>query len=444
MDGQIYSAVSQDLATGKAGGLWQLQMSETFFKQYHDQVPVFMWVQAIFIWLFGNSHLSESIMSVCIVIANVLMMRKLWKSLMPGEIGEHLSWMPVLFWASIPLAMWVLANNMIEMLMGCFALAAVTVITLSLPKEKFKVLPLLIGGGFIWLATFSKGFQGAFPVVTIILYLMVWPSRITKTRALLGTLIIVSVPVIITAVLWMFDGPREYLQIWFSDRIAHSFSTDSTRAIQPHWFLAWRLFRDIVPALILIIIPMVIVALRKKWKAVDSSHKAHYYFILIGLSGMLPLMLTTEQRSFYLGTSLPFFGIGFACWAAPYFYTLTRNLKVSEASAKIWKVGGVVAIIGALVFSSFSIGKFSRSPEELADAKAIGEYLPNDQTYGVVIVGSREFLGHAFMARFYDISFDQEWEGYEYVYTPLTHELDSTQYELVPMELNMHRLYRKR
>jgi hypothetical protein len=440
-DGLNYSAVAQDLARGE-NGFWSLQLSETYNAKFLDQLPMFIWVQSLFFRVFGDSFYTEGIMASCLVILNVLLMRRLWKHFFSGSrIADKYAWMPVLFWACIPEAMWVYSNNMIEMLMGFFVLAAVAVIAPSLREGNLKIAPLVLGGVLIWCAAFCKGPQGVFPIITIAAYYIVWPERISFRKAVLGSLIITAIPVAITAVVLLFEPARDYTNSWFGYRVVHSFSETNTRGLQPHYNLAWRLFSELIPCYILMTLLAVSVGVRKQWRQINSRGRNHWFFLLIGLSGSLPLLLTSEQRGFYLGTSLSFFALGLASWSAPMFLVLFGNVKISARAANMWKVGALIAVIGAVSFASTRLGTYSRDEKVFADSHLLGTYLGRGTMAGVVFKGSRENSFQAHIARYYDIDLDLVIEDKEYIITPISYTLHDDAYELVDLKMNQHRLY---
>ena len=164
--------------------------------------------------------------------------------------------------------------------------------------------------------------------------------------------------------------------------------------------------------------------------------------MLIGLSGALPLMVTLEQRGFYLVTTLPFFAIAIAMWLAPRLTTLISNIPVEHKGLNIAKVTTLLLLLISIVFSVTRVGKFKRDEGILKDIYAIGTivhqkniiYMPKDMT--------NDWSTICYFERHFDISLETDNERpYFIIRKDLPRTLIPDNYKLYPLQTNVLDLY---
>ena len=129
MDGVLYTAVSHNLANG-IGTFWFPSFSFNNLagiqNSFHEQPPLVFGIQALFFKLLGDSMYVERFYIFLCLLINILLIKKLWELIFKGD--EHtkaLSWLPVLFWISIPVCFWSFSNNMHENTVSIFILASI-------------------------------------------------------------------------------------------------------------------------------------------------------------------------------------------------------------------------------------------------------------------------------------------------------------------------------
>ena len=108
-----------------------------------------------------------------------------------------------------------------------------------------------------------------------------------------------------------------------------------------------------------------------------QPYRNHFlFFFLIGISASFPLIVTMEQRGFYLVTSLPFFALALAALAAPSVSAAMQKIDLSGKGFKIFRIISVVLLSGAILFSALQIGKTKRNETMLHDIYLIGPRIP--------------------------------------------------------------------
>ena len=143
-----------------------------------------------------------------------LLINSLWKSVYKhDEKLKRMGWLPILIWITIPDCFWSYSNNMHENTMGIFILLSVLLTWKFLESNNENFISLILSGSCIFMATFSKGIPGLFPVTVPFLF---WIStrRIRFSRAILYSTILLVIPLLIYAILICFNESRESLSIY--------------------------------------------------------------------------------------------------------------------------------------------------------------------------------------------------------------------------------------
>jgi hypothetical protein len=104
----------------------------------------------------------------------------------------------------------------------------------------------------------------------------------------------------------------------------------------------------------------------------------------MGISSSLPLMVTLEQRGFYLVTSLPFYAIGIAAISASHISAAVGKINIQKNSFKRIKWISVFLLCCSVIFTFLQIGKCSRDEEMLHDVHLIGKIIPKGTILGSV------------------------------------------------------------
>ncbi|HMW75995.1 MAG TPA: glycosyltransferase family 39 protein, partial [Saprospiraceae bacterium] len=175
-DAVLYSAVSHNLAIG-FGNFWFPQYSTLNLEgipSFHEQPPLVFGIQALFYKLLGDSMYVERFYTLLMIVLHILLIRYLWKNIFPdNERYMAVGWLPVLFWILIPVGYWSFRNNMIENTVSVFTLCSVIVSYKNVQSDGKNILLWLASGFFIFLATFSKGVPGFFPITFPFIYWLV-------------------------------------------------------------------------------------------------------------------------------------------------------------------------------------------------------------------------------------------------------------------------------
>ncbi|MDL2228146.1 glycosyltransferase family 39 protein [Odoribacter sp. OttesenSCG-928-L07] len=435
-DGIYYAAVSKNLSHG-LGTFWKPYFNE-MVPEFLGCPPLMFGIQSIFFNIFGDSFYVEKCFSVLTFFISGLIIMLLWKEITGSKRNNAL---PLLFWICFPLVTWASTNNLLENLMTIFILLSILFYFKSINKNKnwfLIVMGIMISLGFL-----TKGFPALFPLALPLFYQIIF-----KRKHLIMNYLIIILSTILPLILLMMVVPqftesfKTYLNIQVIDGILNQ-STVATR-----WYILYKFLQEIIiPVLILV----VLIAFVLKFKNIKTllpdtySKKIVLVLILLGLSGVFPLMISMKQRGFYLLPVFPIFSILFAMISAPMINILKDKIE-NKYSILVKSINILVLTIG-VVLCLLQINKIGRDKDILTD---IYKILPELETHSIVSIDSSmhyEWTLFAYFARYKNITLDTKWKKYEYLLIFNDKKLIdkyTDEYELLSLDTNTLLLFRQK
>jgi 4-amino-4-deoxy-L-arabinose transferase-like glycosyltransferase len=447
MDGVLYASVSNNLAQGY-GSMWFLKFSDLGFAgnpTFHEHPPLVFWLQALFFKVFGNGMYVERAYSLLTALITACLMYKSWKLIHKGEPKiAQLSWISIFMWMLIPVSFWSYQNNVMENTMGIFIMLSFYFTLKALHFEHKVYLNLIFAGIFIFLASFSKGVPGLFTLGLAFFYWFVF-RKFSFGKMVLYSLILLSVPIALYALIILFPEANQSLSVYFFERLLGRTTAQPT-VDHRSWILI-RLFMEILPLIIVVAIALPIMKWRKvKLNLNRSRYQMVAFLMLIGLSGSIPIMLTMVQKPFYFSSSLPFFGLAFAMFIAPGLSEGISKIKTTTRSYKVFYGITLVCLLGVFVVAAFQKGKASRNPDVIHDMYLVAAEVPNHSTIDVSVDMWNEWDMQCYMVRYWNISWDHNEEGkndFFLLNRSLDYQLDST-YQKLDLPTLKYDLYKRK
>jgi len=158
-DGILYISVSKNLADG-LGTFWDPHFNKVW-PLFREQPPLYFGLLAIFFKVFGTGMYTERIFSFTLLLLTAVYIHKIWRLIVPNIMKQH-SWLPLLFWISIPVIFWSYANHVEETVMCLFVLISVFHLYKALFSNERVLINLVLAGIFIFLQVLRKVFKGYF------------------------------------------------------------------------------------------------------------------------------------------------------------------------------------------------------------------------------------------------------------------------------------------
>jgi 4-amino-4-deoxy-L-arabinose transferase-like glycosyltransferase len=408
MDGLLYTCVGKNLGNG-VGTFWDPRFSATYMQSYHEQPPLMFGLLAVFFKILGTGLYTERIYCLLLSIACFFTFRFVWNEIFHNsENRRRQFWLPALFFFCSPVTFWAYANNVEESTMVVFALLSVGFQLRGIRTAGNGTVWFLLGGVAVTLSTLCKGLQGGFPIILPLLWFITVRS-ISFRKAFVANFLVVLIPVLFYLFAALYEPARNSYLSYFHDRIETTFSVSETATTSSRFFLLFELLLDLLPALA--ISAVLTLSLRRFSKELRS---AAVFFFVLGMSGIIPLMVTLEQRGFYLVTGLPFVVIALALPLTAAAERLTQLVTERMIASRILNSLAVLTITGTLTAAILLAGTPKRDKDMLHDVRIIGTIVPKGSIISTDPVSASNWSLLGYLNRYHDVSVNRSGAVMEY------------------------------
>jgi hypothetical protein len=413
LDGILYATVAHHLARG-IGTFWFPIYSKTVLvghSTFHEQPPLGFAIQALFYRIAGQGLYTERIYTGIMLCLTAAMIAGLWSRIHRNDRDiAAMGWLPVLLWIVIPVCSWSYRNDMCENTMGIFTLAAMWLLYDNMDRAKPSFLRYIMAGAIIFCASLTKGIPGLFPLAFPVLYLIT-TRRASPAHALYATACILITLVAIYLIILSFPDARSSMHIYVYERLLGRVKGDPT--VGSHFSIIGSLLGELLIPLILC---MIVAVYQRVRPAVQKQTKLDpvFLFLLIGLSGSLPLMLTKVQKAFYFVAALPFFAIAAALYVAPIMSSLVAFISGRVALYRGIAISGIIALLVVLGISVHVAGTPYRDQDMLHDIYIMGDHMGRGTSISATEVVKAQFSIQCYLMRYFDISYSNPGEAIRY------------------------------
>jgi len=442
LDSMLYTCVSHNLSKG-IGTFWFPVFSPTYHNSgspfFLEHPPLVFGIESLFYKILGDSMYVERFYIFLTICISAFLIHRLWKIIFINDDElKRMSWLPILFWITIPSCSWSYSYNMMEDTMGLFCLSAVLSSFKAAESNKNRPGLLLLSGFFVFLATFSKGVPGLFPLSVPFLY---WLTIRKKTflNTLISSIVILIVPVVIYLILFNLAQSKESLTFYITHRLLVRIQDNPT--VSSRFNILFRLVSELIPQMTLVGFVILITKIKKYNLHLFRNLNYSVFFIVTGLSASAPLVLTLVQRGFYLVPSFPYFAIGFSIIISPVIFFARENLNNNPKKRKVLLGLSIVVFLLALVFLASQKGKAERDKDMLHDVYAIGKEVPENSS--ITITPDLVSVVECYFIRYFNISL---WvnDPKEYYLTMKTSGFHNEAYEKLKIDTKLYDLYRRK
>ena len=419
--GMDNAIVSQRMAEGFED-FWMPSLSSPGNPDRQNYLPLGYWLESKWYAVFGdNSFMAEKVYSVMTYFILAALIIWIWTL-----IGHHrrTGWLPLLCWITIPIVSWSATNNLLESTMTMFILLSVAFMI-----KGYKALHILrarkavdkrtgryqmsrmawvfLSALMMELAFLVKGFSGLFPVILPFLYwLMVRRERVVVPIVTTSLILIVWMTTLFVVI---FVSPDTYSHLY--NYLHHQMigGVLHVKTVESRFYILYVLLsQGVIP--ILVMLTICILRLKSRpfyhhlffWRFGNkltadqiNRNKTGWFFFILGLSGIVPIMIGLKQQEFYIVPTLPFFAIAMSCLI----YNLIEDWLENMNKVAEYVLGGLAIIIfgSALVLNISSIHKVNSNHVLIGDMKIILPYLDEGETICV----SREIMESPEIAEFF-------------------------------------------
>ena len=381
-DGVTYASISRNMAEGQ-GTFWNPYYTQTVYPEFRQHPPLALGMEALVFKAFGDHLWVEKTYSVLMFFLSALLIALIWKR---TTNNLRWAWLPLLFWLAMPLVTWSVTNNLLENTMSVFVLLSVYLMIISYQRNhKFW---LMLSAVTLLLAFLSKGFTGLFPLVLPILY-CAFDQKRKWIQGPIDSLILVLSLAVFTGVLFLVFPQslpyfKDYIQLQVIGGGLHEVTVTS------RFYIVFSLLQQLIVPFMMALTLVILKIKNKSNKKIfefPPDRAWFYIFLILGLLGVLPIMVSVKQRDFYMLAALPFFAL--ACGHIILSMLTLWLPKITPSVRKWMTLGACCIMLLGLVLNTVHIGKYGRDEaliEEVkqriaeADGKNTIEITPDEYT----------------------------------------------------------------
>lgn len=410
MDAMLYTSVARNLAEGN-GTFWFPHFNLIGLKgipTFHEQPPLTAGIQSLFFVVLGDTMYTERIYVLCALALHILLIIAIWRLIVHHHPERKLGWLPLILWIIVPVVFWSFRNNMHENTMGIFILLSVYLYLKSRSVFRYSDLYVVLSGVSIFLASFSKGIPGFFPVVIPFFHWICF-RRTNLGRTIRDTSILILIPVVFYSAFMLFPVSRSSLILYVQQSLF--FRIHELPTVDNRFYIVFRLISELLLPFILTAVLYFILYFHSGYRSSRETFMRSLFFLFLGLAGSVPMMLTLVQKSFYLTPVFPLFAIGLGILIAEPLSAWTRCVMTKKRSSVMTWISGLL-LAAVFLFSVSRIGRTSREKEVLHDIHLIGNYLKGATEVSVPVALWNDWSLQCYLMRYYKISLDQDHDDY--------------------------------
>ena len=398
LDGVLYACISRNMAVGM-GSFWNPFYTQTIGPVFHSHPPLAFGLEALFFKLLGDHWWVEKAYSALTFLLTALLIALIWKR---STNNFRWAWLPLLFWIAMPLITWSATNNLLENTMSVFVMLSVYLMIVSYQRN--SKLWLFLAGITLFAAFLSKGFTGLFPLVFPIIY-CIFDDKRRWIQGPIDTLLLMVTLAVLSGVMFLVFPPSfAYLKDYINLQVIGGGLHEAT--VSTRFYIVFSLLLQLIAPLVVfsIILIMSKIINKDKHKVFEfAPDKKHFFsFLILGLTGVLPIMLSVKQRDFYMLAALPFFALAFGHLSLSMVNMML--LEIRPKTRNWMMIASSVVLLVGMVLNISHIGKYGRDEaliEEVknrmaeADGENIIEITPEEYT---------QWAKHAYYMRYGKIS----------------------------------------
>lgn len=399
-DGVTYACISRNMAIG-LGNFWNPYYTQTMGQVFHSHPPLGFGLEALAFKILGDHFYVERLYSLITFIVSAALIVAIWR-----RTTNRLdwAWLPLLFWIAMPLVSWCTSNNMLENTMTVFVLLSVWLMLLSYQNN--SKIWLFVAGIALLLAFMSKGVTGLFPLVFPVVYCAFDEKRHWVQGLIDAFLLVLELAVLAGLMFLVFPPSLPYLKDYFQVQVLGTGLHEATVVTRFSILFAWlgQMAIPLVIAAILLIVNKFVIKSPVKAFEFPPDRKWFLLFLVFGLTGVLPIMVTKKQSDFYMLSALPFFAL--ACGHLTLAATNMLQQQVKKGLRFGLTVGACCVVLTGFVMSVTRIGKYDRDGGFLDAMKNALTEIPENETVGISKEDFTQWSWHAYFMRYGKVSLD--------------------------------------
>jgi hypothetical protein len=442
-DGLIYAAVAQNLSLGN-GTFWVPQFSQTIFPEFFEHPPLVFGIEGSMMRLFQEAFFTEKLFSFLMAASTVVFVGLIWKKIMPEKKLQQLYWLPILFWVITPKNSWSFTNNLLENAVCMFSIASVYCVLVALQKTGVKrTLFILIASGLVSAGFLSKGFPALFPLGFFFVYWLFFRKTYTLQLFLKDTVLLFLGIGVILGGIYYFSSAAQHNFLTYLDQQVLGSITGKNR-VGSRIVLMKNLFNELIPILILVSIVFLIFRRRlgELFKQQAVQNKWALFFVCIGLSASVPLMVSLKISSFYLIPTLPYFDLALALLISSFVAIVVERNSAAKSARLSTLILGVLTVLVGVGLTVKNVNTVGRNSDILHDMAQIKPFVGEEAIFSIHSSYKADWTTIAYFQRYLRVSFDRSDELQEFHLIPKGEQVPEN-YERIPLDTEKYSLVKR-
>lgn len=398
VDGLIYATIAKNLAEGK-GTFWNLHFTKTFMPEFHEHPPLAMGLESLYFKFFGTSRFVEKFYSLSTCFLVVFGIMKIWIQL---GFQRSTRWSPIFFWMFVPVIFWSCNNNLLENTLVVFTTFSVYYAIKSSVQRPYYYL--IIAGMMLSFGFLTKGFVAFFPL-SYFFFTWLFERKISFLKMVKHSilfLIFAVLPILLICLI----SPIAKLSLWNYFQIQVVKSLETIVTVESRFFIVKRMFSELIlPIIIAFIFYFSYFKKRKEIQLSKEQKAVSFTLIALGLSAVLPIMVSMKQSGFYILTAYPFFALAIANFVSPQINSFTMKLT-SERNFKTFRIISLSVFVVGVSLSVLSIFKYGKDEVKVKDMRVIFNYVPKNCTIGICQAMYEDWALHSYYQRYHSVSLE--------------------------------------
>ena len=402
LDGVFYACLSRNMACGM-GDFWNPYYTETIGSVFHSHLPLAFGLEALMFKAFGDHFFIERLYSLLMFLLSGLMIVLVWKR---TTNNIRWAWMPLLYWIAMPLVSWSVSNNMLENTMTFFVLLSVYLMIVSYQKN--NKIWLFLAGLSVFAAVFSKGVTGLFPLAFPLVYCIFDEKRHWFQGVVDGLLLLVTLAVLAGLMFLIFPQSLGYMKDYINLQLIGGAMQEVT--VASRFFIVFKLLQELIGPLVIIAVLLIIdkAVMKSKVKVFEfpPEKRRFFVFLITGLTGVLPIMVSMKQSGFYMVAALPFFALALGHASIGMINSMQEIIKPNKRRRVIVNVLMCVLLGFGVFMTLFGVNRYCRDEALLKDVKAVLATTADEQVLGIAQADYQQWAWHAYFMRYGKVNLD--------------------------------------
>jgi 4-amino-4-deoxy-L-arabinose transferase-like glycosyltransferase len=433
LDGITYASIARNLAHGR-GRFWEPFYTATIYPRFHEHPPLGFWLESLFFRALGDHWWVERLYCATTALLTALLIAGIWRAVYqdqpsattgPRAAARDFDWLPVLLWMSVPIVSWTIVGNLLEATVSVFVTAAVASLVVPGPvgptpetpgeqvrpgpcsadpqrRRAVSAAPSIVAGAVSGLcvvaAAFSKGPVGLFPLAAPFALCVLRERRHALRWWILGQWATVGACAV---VMLLAPASREGLGVYGNQQVLATLLGRRGTSGSSMTTLVTLLQGVCLP--MMLVIGIFRLAAGRSSVADVRERRIAAAFLLLGLIGTLPIMISPRQAGHYISPATPFYALGVAALGL----TSTREFlrRLAGVCTRTTLRIAAVAVL-ALAVAATRVPALERDSAWLADLDRLEAVAPRSATVAICGDVNSNWLLHAWMQRRFEISLD--------------------------------------